>query len=168
MKDIARVMTNNKEGEGMANTFGETSEVAKTLRCSVDRLSLCGRVIMGVVVNRFVETIVRNHANVGDLTVDQVERGPAVEGWGRETIEDVGNILKAEVPHIRWCVGSVHGAVDGTFDILPATFSENIRMMSASAWVLCIIGTHSTSRICITSVSIFWNVRLYSYLNIKT
>ena len=57
------------------------------------------------VVNRFVETIVRNHANVGDLTVDHAERGPAVEGWGREPIEDVGNILKAEVPHVRWCVG---------------------------------------------------------------
>ena len=44
--------------------------------------------------------------------------------------------------------------------------TENIRMMSAS-WV-SIIGTHSTSRICITSVSLFWNVRLYSYLDIKT
>ncbi len=40
-------------------------------------------------------------------------------------------------------------------------FSEKIRMMSAS-WV-GIIGTHSTSRICTTSVSLFWNVRLQSW-----
>jgi hypothetical protein len=43
---------------------------------------------------------------------------------------------------------------------------ENIRMMSAS-WV-CIMGTHSTPRICITSVSLFWNMCLYSYMDIKT
>ncbi len=48
------------------------------------------------------------------------------------------------------------------FGVSPA---ENIRMMSAS-WV-GIIGTHSTSRICITSVSLFWNVRLYSYPDIN-
>ncbi len=43
---------------------------------------------------------------------------------------------------------------------------ENIRMMSAS-WI-CLIGTHSTSRTRITSVSLFWNMCLYSYLDIKT
>ncbi len=49
-------------------------------------------------------------------------------------------------------------------------------MMSSRRWEysneglrVCIMGTHSTSwRIYITSVSFFWNIRLYSYLDIKT
>ncbi len=124
MKDFARTIgTNNKKCEGRANVFGESSEVAKAFRRSVDRLSLGGRVIMGVVY-RLVETIIRDHANVGDLTVDHAERSLAVEGWGREPVENVGDILKTEVPHVRWGVGRVHRAVvDGMFDILPAMFS---------------------------------------------
>ncbi len=105
----------------MANVFGESSEVTKTFQRSVDRLSLGGRVIVGV-VNRLVETILRDHANVGDLTDEHPERSFAVEGWGREPVENVGDILETEVPHVRWGVGGVHRAVDGTFDILPATF----------------------------------------------
>ena len=77
---------------------------------------------MGV-VNRLVETIIRYHADVRDLAVDHTERCLAIEGWGRESVENVGDILETEVPHVRWGIGGVHRAVDGTFDILPAAFS---------------------------------------------
>ena len=115
-------MANNKKSESMADVFRETSKVSKAFRRSMNRLCLCGRVIMGV-VNWLVETVIRDHANVRDLAIDHAERCLAIEGWGRESVEDVGDILKAEVPHVRRGIGSVHGAVDGAFDILPAAFS---------------------------------------------
>ncbi len=117
-----RVVANNKESESMADVFRETSKVAKAFRCTMNRLCLWGRAIMGV-VNRLVEAIIRDYANVRDLAVDHAERCRAIEGWGRESVEDVSDILETEIPHIRWCIGCVHGAVDGAFDILPAAFS---------------------------------------------
>ncbi len=123
MKDFARVVANNKKSESMADVFREPSDVAKkAFRCSMNRLSVGGRVIMGV-VNRLVETIRRDHANVRDLAVDHAERCLAIEGWGRESVEDVSDMLETEVPHVRWGIGGVHGAVDGAFDSLPAAFS---------------------------------------------
>ncbi len=77
---------------------------------------------MGI-INRLVETIIRDHANVRNLAVDHTERCLAIERWGRESIEDVSDILKTKIPHIRWGIGGVHGAVDGAFDILPSAFS---------------------------------------------
>ena len=77
---------------------------------------------MGV-VNRLVETIIRDHANIRDLAVDHTEGCLAIERWGRESIENVSDILETKVPHVRWSIGGVHGAVDGAFDILPAAFS---------------------------------------------
>jgi hypothetical protein len=122
VKDFARVVANNKKSESMAHVFREASKVAKSFRCGMNRLCLCGRVIMGV-VNRLVETIIRDHANVRDLAVDHTERGLAIERWGGESIEDVSDILETKVPHVRRGIGGVHGAVDGAFDILPAAFS---------------------------------------------
>ena len=77
---------------------------------------------MGV-VNRLVETVIRDHADVRDLAVDHTEGGLAIERWSGESIEDVSDILETKIPHVRWGIGGVHGAVDGAFDILPATFS---------------------------------------------
>ncbi len=121
MKDFARVVTDDKKGEGMTNIFRESSKIAKTFRSSVNWLGFGRRVIMGV-VHRLVETIIRDHADVRDLAVDHAEWRPTVEGRGGEPIENVGNICKAEVPHVRGGVGSVHRTVDGAFDILPVTF----------------------------------------------
>jgi hypothetical protein len=73
-------------------------------------------------INWLVETVIRNHADIRNLAIDHAEGCLTVEGWGRETIENVRDILKTEVPHAGRGVGGVRRTVYGTFDILPATF----------------------------------------------
>ncbi len=125
VKDFTLFVTaDHKKGERMAKILrGEPSEVPEAFRRSVNRLSFGGRVLMSV-VNRFVEMLKRDHADIRNLSIDHTQRhATIIEGWCRDPIEEnICDIFKAEVPHIRRCVRGVHCMVDGTFDILPATF----------------------------------------------
>jgi hypothetical protein len=56
VKDFARVMTDDKKSERLANILGESSEVPKAFQRSVNQLGLGGRIVMGV-VNRLVEAV---------------------------------------------------------------------------------------------------------------
>jgi hypothetical protein len=56
---------------------------------------------MGV-VNWLVEAVILSHgADIRNLSIDHGEGRATVEGWGRKTVENVRDLLKAEVPHCQ-------------------------------------------------------------------